>query len=72
MDMNMSEASMCTGGSGQHTRPLALVLRIETVPVAVTAAVPELSARVGLLVVVPADVVVPTRTLIQHQSAAGV
>lgn len=61
-----------TGGSGDHTRPLALLLHVEAVPVAVAASVPELGAGVGLLVVVPADVIVPTRALVQDQDAPRV
>ena len=55
-----------------HTRPLALVLRVKAVLVAVAASVPELCAGVGLLVVVPADVVVSTRALVQNQAAVRV
>lgn len=58
--------------SGDHTRPLALLLGVEAVLVPVAASVPELSAGVGLLVVIPADVVVPTRALVQDQAAARV
>lgn len=58
--------------SAHHTRPLALLLRVEAILVSIAASVPELSAGVGLLVVIPADVVVPTRALVQDQAAAGV
>lgn len=58
--------------SAYHTRPLALLLRVEAILVSIAASVPELSAGVGLLVVIPADVVVPTRALVQDQAAAGV
>lgn len=61
-----------TGGSDEHTRPPALSLCVKAVPVAAAAAVPELGAGVGLLVVVPADVIVPTRALVQDQAAARV
>lgn len=73
-DINMArdESWECTGGSGDHTRPLALLFCVKAVPVAVTASVPELGTGVGLLVVVPADVIVPTRALVQNQAAARV
>lgn len=61
-----------TCGSGDHARCPALVLRVEAVLVAAAAAVPELGAGVGLLVVVPADVVFSTRALVQNQAAARV
>ena len=56
----------CTDGSGDHTRPLALLLCVEAVPVATAASVPELGAGVGLFVVVPADVIIPTRALVKN------
>lgn len=55
-----------------HTGALALLLRVKAVPAAAAAAVPELGAGVGLLVVVPADVVVTARALVQDHVAAGV
>lgn len=67
-----AQASLSSCGADPHTRPLALVLRVEAVGVAAAASEPELGAGVGLLVVVPADVVVPTRALVQHQVTARV
>lgn len=58
--------------SGYDACPLAFLLGVKAVLVAVAASVPELRAGVGLLVVVPADVVVPTRALVQNQGATGV
>ncbi len=63
---------MCTCRSDDHTRPLALLLCVEAVRVAVAASVPELGAGVGLPVVVPADVIIPTRALVQNQATARV
>lgn len=63
---------MCTCCSGDHTRPLTLLLSVEAVLVPAAASVPELGAGVGLFVVVPADVVVPTRALVQDQTAARI
>lgn len=60
------------GGTDSNTRPLALLFCIETVCVAAAASKPELGARVGLFVVIPADVIVPTRALVQHQVTARV
>lgn len=60
------------GGSGDHTRPLALLLCVKAVLVAVTPSVPELGAGVSLLVIVPADVVVPTCALVQNQATTRV
>lgn len=61
-----------SSGSADHTRPLALLLCVEAVLVAVTASVPELGAGVGLLIVVPADIIVPTCALVQNQATARV
>lgn len=66
IDISVMTRDESTGGAGHHhARPLALLLCVEAVPVAAAASVPELGAGVGLLVVVPADVVVPTRALVQ-------
>lgn len=61
-----------TCDSGDHTCSLALLLGVEAVPVAAAASVPELGASVGLLVVVPADVIFSTCSLVQNQPAARV
>lgn len=60
----VSRRSRTCRTSEQHTGALARLLRVEAVPAAAAAAVPELSAGVGLLVVVPADVVVTARALV--------
>ena len=65
-------SSVCPRDSGYNTCPLAFLLRVKAVLVAVAATVPELCTGVGLLVVVPADVVVPTWALVQNQAAAWV
>ena len=56
---------------GDHAGLLALLLRRVAVVVAPAAAVPELGAGVGLLVVVPQDGVVPAGALAQGLAAAG-
>lgn len=58
--------------SHDHTCPLALLFCVKAVPVPVTASIPELCAGVGLPVIVPSDVIVPTRALIQEQLTTGV
>ena len=55
---------------GDHAGLLALLLRLVAVLVAPAASVPELSAGVGLLVVVPQDGVIPAGALAQGQAAA--
>lgn len=68
----MADASLSSCGADSNTRPLALLLRVEAVVVAAAASEPELGAGVGLFVVVPADVVVPTRALVQDEVTARV
>lgn len=61
------ESEEHTGGDDSYTCPLALLFCVKTVLVAVTASIPELSTGIGLIVVVPADVVVTTCALVQNQ-----
>lgn len=69
---NIYLSGVCFTCSHDHTCPLALFFCVKAVPVPITAAIPELCAGVGLPVVVPSDVIVPTRALIQEQLTAGV
>lgn len=71
-DKNMADIWEHTSWSDFHTCPLALILCVKSIFVAIAASVPELGACVCLFVIVPADAVVPARALVQNQATAGV
>ena len=58
--------------SEKDTRLLAFIFCFETVVVPIAASVPELCTGIGLLVVVPADLVASAGALVQAEVTTGV